>query len=70
MVANDVIIPRERFTKIPEFLKKKLAEGSKYLVYNEIYNGKNLQKPKIFILGTNNYLYELICHQHIEEDQT
>ena len=32
--------------------EKKLAEGSKYLFYNGIYNGKNLQKLKIFILGT------------------
>ena len=50
--------------------EKKLAEGSAYLVYNGIYYGKNLQKPKIFILGTKNHLYELICHPHIEEDQT
>ena len=50
--------------------EKKLAEGSAYLVYNGIFNGKNLKKPKIFILGTKIHLYELICHQHIEEDQT
>ena len=50
--------------------EKKLAEGSAYLAYNGIYNGKNLQKPKILILGTKTYLYELICHPHIEEDQT
>ena len=31
---------------------------------------KNLQKPKIFILGTKTHLYELIFHSHIEEDQT
>ena len=49
---------------------KKLAEGSAYLVYNGICNGKNLPKPKIFILGTKTHLYELICHPHIEEDQT
>ena len=51
-------------------VEKKLAEGSTYLVYNGIYNGKNLQKPKIFILGTKTHLYELICHPCIEEDQT
>ena len=50
--------------------EKKLAEGSAYLVYNGIYNGKNLKKPKIFILGTKIDLYELICHPHIDEDQT
>ena len=49
---------------------KKLAEGSAYLVYNKIYNGKNLHRPKIFIFGTKTYLYELICHPQIEEDQT
>ena len=51
-------------------VEKKLAEGSAYLVYNGIYNGKNLQRPKIFISGTKTHLYELICHQQIEEDQT
>ena len=51
-------------------VENKLGEGSAYLVYNGIYNGKNLQKPKIFILGTKTYLYELICQPHIEEDQT
>ena len=50
--------------------EKKLAEGSAYLVYNGIYNGKNLQKPKILIFGTKTHLYELICHPHIEGDQT
>ena len=49
---------------------KKLAEGSAFLVYNGIYNGKNLQKPKIFILATKTHFYELVCHPHIEEDQT
>ena len=51
-------------------VEKKLAEGSAYLVYNGIYNSKNLKKPKILILGTKIHLYELICHPHIEEDQT
>ena len=55
--------------KFQNFLKK-LVEGSMYLVYNSIYNGKNLQKPNIFILGTKTHLYELICHPHIEGDQT
>ena len=50
--------------------ENKLAEGSAYLVNNGIYNGKNLQKPKILILGTTNRLYELICHPHIGEDWT
>ena len=50
--------------------EKKLAEGSAFLVYNGICNGKNLQKPKIFILGTKTCLYELLCHPHIEDDQT
>ena len=50
--------------------EKKLADGSADLVYNGIYNGKNLKKPKILILGTKTHLYELICHPHIEEDQT
>ena len=50
--------------------EKKLAEGSAFLVYSGIYNAKNLKKPKIFILGTKTHLYELICHPHIEEDQT
>ena len=47
-----------------------MAEGSIYLVYNGIYNGKNILKPKIFILGTKTRLYELICHPHLEQDQT
>ena len=51
-------------------VEKKLAEGSAFLVYNGIYNCKNLQKPKIFILGTKTHLYEFICHPHIDEDQT
>ena len=63
-------IPRECFAKISEFLKKKLAEGSVYLVYNGIYNDNNLQKTKIFILDTKTHLYELICHPHIDADQT
>ena len=50
--------------------EKKLAEGSACLVYNGIYNGKNLQEPKFFSLGTKTHLYELICHPHIEEDKT
>ena len=45
-------------------------KGSAFLVYNGIYHGKNLQKPKIFIFGTKPCLYVLICHQNIEEDQT
>ena len=51
-------------------VEKKLARGSAYLVYNGIYNGKNLQKSKILILGTKTHLYKLICHPQIEEDQT
>ena len=50
--------------------EKKLAEGSAFLVYNGICNGQNLQKPKIFSLDAKTCLYELICHPHIEEDQT
>ena len=41
-----------------------------YSVYNRIYNGKNLQKPKIFIFDSKIHLYELICHPYTEEDQT
>ena len=48
--------------------EKKLAEGSVHLVYNGIY--KNIQKPKIFISGIKVYLYELICHSHIDQEQT
>ena len=57
---------------LPKFriFEKKLDEGSAYLVYNGIYNSKNLQKPNIFILGTKIHLYELICHPHLEEDLT
>ena len=51
-------------------IEKKLSEGSAYLVNNGIYNGKNLQKPKVFIVGTKTHLYELICHPHIDEDKT
>ena len=43
--------------------EKKLAEGSAFLVYNGIYNGKNH-------FGTKTRLYQLICHPRIEEDQT
>ena len=50
--------------------KKKFAEGSAYLVYNGIYNGKNLQEHKFFSLGNKTHLYDLIFHPHIEEDQT
>ena len=35
MEANHVYIPREYFAKISE-LKKKLAKGSAYIVYNTI----------------------------------
>ena len=69
MVANNVSLQRECFAKISEFLKK-LAEGITCLVYNGIYNGKNLQKPEFFSLGTKTHLYELICHPHTDEDQT
>ena len=48
----------------------KLAEGIAFLVYNGIYNGKNVQKPKIFIFGTKTCFYERIFHPYIEEDQT
>ena len=51
-------------------VETKLAGGSAYLVYNGIYKGKNLQRPKVFISGTKTHLYELICHPHIEEDLT
>ena len=33
-----------------------------FKVYNAIYNGKNLWKPKIFILGTKTHSYELTFH--------
>ena len=46
MVAKDVSTPREYFAKIPKILKKKIAEGSAYLVYNGIYDGKNLKNLK------------------------
>ena len=58
------------FWQNSRIVEKKLAEGSAYLVYNGMYNGKNLQKPKFFISGTKTHLYELICHPHKEEDQT
>ena len=51
-------------------VENKLAEGSVFLIYIGIYNGKNLLKPKIFIFGTKISLYELKCHPQIEEDQT
>ena len=50
--------------------ERKLAEGSAFLVYNGICNGQYLQKPKIFSFDAKTCLYELICHSHIEEDQT
>ena len=68
-MTNDVSIPRECFHKISEFLKK-IGRGQRVLVYNGIYNCKNLQKHKIYIFGTKTHLYELICHPHIEKDQT
>ena len=40
-----------------------------FLVYNGIFNGKNFQKHKSFILDSKTCIYELICHPHIEEDQ-
>ena len=52
---------KRMFCQIFRIFEKKLAEGSAYLVYNWI---------KVFILGTKTHLYELICHPHIEEDQT
>ena len=64
------VYTKRMFCQNFRFFEKKLAEGSAYLVYNEIYNGKNLQKSKILILGKNAHLYELIRHPHIEEDQT
>ena len=56
MVANDVSIPKECSDNISEFLKRNWPSAVCFLVYNGIYNGKNLQKPKIFILGTNNLI--------------
>ena len=53
-----------------QIFEKKLAEGSAYLVYNGIYNGKNIKKPKIQTLSTKTHLFELLCHPHIDEDQT
>ena len=50
--------------------ENKLVEGSASLVYYGVYTGKNLQRPKIFILCTKAHLYELICHPHIEGDKT
>ena len=50
--------------------EKKLVEGSACLVYNGIYNGKNLKKPTTLSLGTKTFLYELLRPPHIEEDQT
>ena len=70
LVANDVSILKRMFSQNFWIFKKKLAKGSAYLVFNGIYHGKNLQKPKFFILGTKTHLYEHICHPHIEEDQT
>ena len=64
------VYAKRMFCQHFRIVEKKLAEGSAYLVYNRIYNGKNLKKPKILILGTKTHLYELICHPHIEEDQT
>ena len=48
----------------------KLAEGTTFLVYSGIYNGKNLQNLQIFFFGTKTPLYELIYHQHLEDDKT
>ena len=70
MVANDVSIPRECFDKISDFLERNWPRAAPFLVYNGIYNGKNLKEPKIFMFGTKTCLYELICHSHIEEDKT
>jgi hypothetical protein len=42
MVANDVSIPKECFPKSFRIFEKKLVEGSAYLVFNGIYNGKNI----------------------------
>jgi hypothetical protein len=60
MVANDVRNTKRMFSQNFRIVEKKLAGGSTYLVYNGIYMGKNLQKPKIFILGTGTQVYELI----------
>ena len=59
------VYTKRMFCQNFRIVEKKLAEGSAYLVYNEIYNGKNLKKPKILILGTKTHLYELRCHPHI-----
>ena len=58
------------FCQNSRIVDMKLPEGSAYSFYNEIYNGKNLQRLKIFISGTKTHLYELICHPQIAEDKT
>ena len=60
----------KRFWQNFWIFEKKLAKRSAYLVYNGIFNRKNLKKSKMFMLGTKTHLYELICHPHITEDQT
>ena len=64
------VYTKRMFCQNLRIFENKLAEGSPYVIYNGIYNGKNLHKPTIFILSTKTCLYELVCHLHIEEDQT
>ena len=58
-----MLIPRECFAKISDFLKRNWLRAAHSLQW--VYNGKNLQKPKIFICATKTHLYEL---PHINED--
>ena len=64
------VYTKRMFCQNFRIFEKKLAEGSAHLVYDGIYNCKNLKKPKIQILGTKTHLYELRCQPHIEEEQT
>ena len=58
------------YVKFFEFIALNLGKRQHFEVDNGIYNGQNLRKPKILILGTLTYSYEPIFHQHIEEDHT
>ena len=53
-----------------EFIALNLVKRQHFEVYNGIYNGQNLWKPKFFILGTWTHSYESIFHPQIEEDHT
>ena len=66
MVANDVSIPREYFVKISEFFKE-IGQGQH--IFSLQWDLQWQKSPKILGSGKT-HLYELICHPHIEGDQT